>query len=67
MEKGLYWFLRVFSIIVASGMTILIGLGLFCSITGLLPIAMICFAAGGGCFAGVKAMMKGCETLKTKF
>ena len=67
MEKALYWFMRIFSIIVASGAAILIGLGVFTVMTGLIPVAIICFASGAGCISGVTAMARGCESLKAKF
>ena len=67
MERALYWFMRIFSIIVAGGAAVLLGLGIFTIITGLVPIAAICFAAGAGCISGVTAMARGCESLKSKF
>lgn len=66
IEKALYWFLRVFSIIVAGGGTILFGLGLFCTVTGGLPIAAICFACGVGLVGSSSAMTNGCQKLKEK-
>lgn len=67
MEKMLYWFLRVFGIIVASGAAILLGVGLFTIIApGGIAISVICFTVGSALIAAVKVMFTYVQKLKEK-
>lgn len=67
MEKMLYWFLRIFGIIVASGAAILLGLGLFTMITpGGIGIAVICYTVGAALIGAVKVMFTYVQKLKEK-
>lgn len=68
IEKSLYLFLKVFSVIVAVGGTVLIGVGVFSILTpGGIIIASISFTSGAALLAAVKALASSCEKLKEKF
>lgn len=67
MEKMLYWFLRIFGIIVASGAAILLGLGLFTMLApGGIAISVICYTVGAALIGAVKVMFTYVQKLKEK-
>lgn len=67
MEKMLFWFLRVFGVIVAGGAAILLGVALFLIITpGGIPLAVIAFTCGSALIGAVKVMFTYVGKLKEK-